>query len=252
MTSIFTILCPEGIVMAADSRISYQLYPNNPDILGYDDNVKKIYQFETINVGVSYWGLAAFQGETVLEHLEKFDESHANKNDNVDSIAEKLKNYLESIEPKIKRRMGLHVAGYVNNAPKLHHVFHESWNTAGEFENEDCHKEYHIRPYGYTVSYRERREYLALFNGDNLIANALFNYAPLFHPYYAITPLSLRLSDCVELAKLIISTSIYRLNYYFDQRMQQNKIPADVGGPIYLATITKEGFSLEKYDPDTS
>jgi len=144
--------------------------------------------------------LATVQGKTILKHLEKLEKSKIKKRDTISSIATKLKNYFESIKPKIKIRMGLHIAGYVNHVPKLRHVFHESWNAAGEFENEDCHKEYHIIPYGHTVKYKEHIEYPILFNGDNLVANALFNYAPLFPPYYTINPHNLHLSDCVELA----------------------------------------------------
>lgn len=117
----------------------------------------------------------------------------------------------------------------IDNAPRLGHVFHESWHPLGEFTNEDCHSEYHPR-YDLMVKYRKPKPYPVLFNGDNVIANALFNYPP--YPYSAIRPIMLSLDDCVELAKLIISTSIQRLNYYFDQRMRRNEIPKTVGGSI--------------------
>jgi hypothetical protein len=142
--------------------------------------------------------------------------------------------------------MGFHVAGYVDSetgrVPHLRHVFRSDWHEPGEFINEDCHIEYHLAPYGDKVSYRKRKDYPILFNGDNLVANALFNFAPMIRPYYNIVPHLLSLSQCIELAKLVISTSIQRLNYFFDIRQFQ-KIPPTVGGGVKIAQITEtEGF----------
>jgi len=251
MTSTFVVLCPEGVVIAADSRITYQLHPQNHWKIGHIDNVQKIFHLKEPNVCGSYWGLAEIQGKPILQHLQDFEKSQLSRSDDVDSIAKKMKTYLENIAPKIERRMGLHITGYIDNTPKLRHVFHEFWHINGEFVNEDCHAECYLPPLGNKVMYREPKEYPVLFNGDNLVANALFNYAPKFPPYSAIVPHKLSLGDCVELAKLIIGMSIHRLNYFFDQRMQQNKVPKTVGGPIYIATITPEkGFNLSQYDPN--
>jgi len=219
--------------------------------LSYQDDVKKIYEFRGLNVGLSYWGKAGFQDRTILQLLEEFERQSSRKSDDVDALAFKLTQYFQTISPKIAigDRMGFHIAGYVENAPKLRHVFHESWHNAGEFTNEDCHVEYHIYP-GNKVSYKERKDYPVLFNGDNLIANMLFNYSRTLAPYYSIVPHELKLDECVELAKLIISASIHRLNYYFDQSMERSGIPKTVGGPICIATITKEtGLTLARYDP---
>jgi hypothetical protein len=241
--------------MAADSRITYPKDPHNHWNLIFEDNVKKIYECEGLNVGISYWGRASLGGKKMLQILQEFQESLLSQNDNVDSIASKLTQYLGGMTPQIEKgvRMGFHIAGYVETKPKLRHVFHESWHNAGEFTNEDCHTESHFTGgYGFLegskILYRFRKDYPVLFNGDNLVANALFNYAPTLNPYCRIVPHLLKLDDCVELAKLIVSTSIHRLNYYFDQRMRS--IPKTVGGPIYIATITMEcGLNLMHYDP---
>lgn len=251
MTSTFTILCPEGIVLAADSRITYQMYPGNDWKYLYRDDIQKVYPLEKTGMCLSYWGKQPTQDKTMLEHLIAVEDSMFKEEDNVSSVADKLADYFRGIEPPIEHNMGLHIAGFIEGSPALRHVFHESWNLAGEFENENCHEQYHIAPYGNTVSYRTRKKYPVLFNGDNLIAKALFRYAHLIEPYYDIVPDSLNLDHCVRLAKLIISTSISRLNYYFDQRMQQNKIPARVGGPVYIAEMSEGTIDLKKYDPDT-
>jgi hypothetical protein len=141
--------------------------------------------------------------------------------------------------------MGFHVVGYSNGAahraPHLRHVFHSDWHRPGEFTNEDCHTEYHL-PNGDKVLYKVRKEYPTLFNGDNLIANALFNYAPSIRPYYGVVTHLLSLHECIELAKLIISTSIQQLNYFFDLRQFQ-RIQPIVGGGVKMAKITEiNGF----------
>ena len=80
-----------------------------------------------------------------------------------------------------------------------------------------------------------------MFNGDNLVANALFNYASSIRPYYGIIPQLLSLKECIELAKLVVSTSINRLDYFFDIR-KRDKVPQTVGGQPKLAIIDKEKF----------
>jgi len=239
------LLCPEGIVMAADKRITYRLDPLDPMKLGYVDDVTKIYRVQKADVGISYWGLAELSGKTMLKHLSAFENSSVKKGDTVDDIAEQLKLYFEKCAPSIDCRMGLHVTGYVKRdgrwIPRLRHVFHTSWLESREFVNEDCHREYHF-PNGNKMIYGTEIQYPPLFNGDNLIANALFNYAPNVRPYYSIIPNLLSLKDCISLAKLVVDISIERLNYFFDQRHFQ-KIPATVGGGITMARLTeKRGF----------
>lgn len=246
MTSTVTLLCPEGIVLGADMRIT-KIDPHTHQILDYKDGVKKIYRVKkNTQVGISYWGLAEYRNKKILQHLKDFDRLSVKKDDTVDDIANRLKEYLENVTPSIDCRMGLHVAGYKDGVPRLRHVFHWNWHDPGKFTNEDCHIEYH-RPNGNKVSYRIRKDYPALFNGDNLIANALFNYAPRIQPYYDIVPHLLSLKDCIDLAKLIISVSTQRLNYYFDQRRFQ-KIPPTVGGGITIAKITRnQGFKWVRH-----
>lgn len=247
MTSTITLLCPEGIVMATDMRETL-LDTTTWEIIRYRDKVKKIFHVKKkTNVGISCWGLAEIRRrgmpkKDIIPYLKEFDRSIAERGDTVDILAKKLKQCLEDVTPQIKSNMGFHIAGYIEGnggkVPHLRHVFHSDWHNPGEFTNEDCHCEYHIPPHGDKVTYRTRKEYPPLFNGDNLIANALFNYAPSIRPYYGIVPHLLSLKDCIDLAKLVIGASIQRLNYFFDLRFFQ-KIPQTVGGRMSIATITR-------------
>ncbi len=154
------------------------------------------------------------------------------------AITQNLTNFFEIIASGVYISMGMHLAGYKDKTPKLHHIFHEGWYGKGQFTNEDCHKEYHF-PSGDKVLYKDYNKYPILFNGDNLIANVLLNYIPRIQGCM-IFPEQLKLDDCTNLAEMIISTSINRLNYYFSPLMKHNKIPKTIAYPIYITTINQE------------
>ena len=254
MTSTLTLTCPEGIVLATDMRI-IKIDPETGEIINHLDGINKIYHVKKTNIGISYWGLAKLGEELILRHLKNLEEKKLDKDDSVDATAEKLKDYLESLSPPINDVMGIHVAGFTkeksNEHPRLHHVFHWSWHKPGEFSNENCHEEYHFSN-GDRVQFNKRREYPVLFNGDNLVANALFNYAPRIKSYYRILTHKLKLKECIELADLVINTSIQRLHYFFDTRHFE-KIKPTVGGGVLKASITPtEGFKWIKTPDEDS
>jgi hypothetical protein len=252
MTSTITILCPEGIVLATDMReiTFHNLWEKKPPDV--KDGVKKIYPFtHGTNVAVSCWGLAEIITKThrkdIIPFFEEFDKTSVKEGFTVDDIAEELKKTLESIDLMSDWSMGFHIAGFVEKKPKLRHVFHTAWHDAGEFTNEDCHLEYHITDTGDKVSYRTRKDYPTLFNGDSFVANALFNYSTLIQPYYYLSPHELSLNDCIELAKFVINTSIQRLDYFSDSRKFKKIDPKPVGGQPSIAKITLEkGFEWEE------
>lgn len=251
VTSNLTLLCPEGIVVAADMRET-KIFPDwmkmKPETT---DGVQKIYPLtKNIKVAISCWGVAEVtidetEKKNIISYLAEFEKSKLQTGCTVDTVAAELKASLESLTHPIVGRMGFHIVGYkdngASNKPQLRHVFQTDWHAPGKFTNEDCHVEYHDE-FGNRVEYRIKREYPTLFNGDSLVANALFNYAPLIQPYYGILPHQLHLSECEELAKLIIGTSIERLDYFFDLRKFE-KMKKSVGGGISMGRITEhKGF----------
>ena len=250
MTATLTLSCPEGIVLATDRRITYVDHDGN--VVGYKDNIDKIYKFSKVPIGASYWGLASFNSRTILDHLKKFEDTKIESSDDVNSISEKLKRYLESLTPKIEKSMGIHLAGYCRSGsdfyPQLRHVFHTAWHKPDEFTNENSNQEYHLedgtkRVYSY-------EPFIALFNGDNAIANAFFNFLPNVYPKrkrQIILDL-LSLDDSIRLAKLIIKTSGDILDFLFT--IDQEKVIAGVRG-LMVAKITKQdGFQWVRSEKD--
>ncbi len=233
--------------MSADSRITYTDAITN-EILRYVDGVEKVYHVKKVNLGISYWGLAEIQDKSMLDFLTEFEETQLDEGDSFDEVAEELKNRLEHVVPRIRIRMGLHLAGYEKRGdeytPRLRHIFHERWHPSGEFTNEDSNIEWHRE--GERIPFRSRRLFPVLFNGDNAIANCLFNYIPaMTNGRQRIRPEVLTLDECLELAELVVSLSIQRLNYYVDTRLE--RIPKTVGGKIFVAKITPtKGFEWVK------
>lgn len=234
LTSTFTILCPEGIVMATDSRIKVRGKLFN--------GIQKIYQMLKTPIGISYWGYVGFNGKIVLEHLKDFEKDYVTDGDTVDHVAEKLKEYLENINPKISDRGGFHLAGCIqqNQSYRLRHVFHETWHNVGEFTNENCHVEFHD-PHGNKIIPHDEKSYPVLFNGDNFVANALFNYAPFVDGGFMIRPELLSLQEAIDLSNLILNWAVRRLTFYFGPN--QRKVLPTTGGQIFVAKITcQNGF----------
>ncbi len=93
---------------------------------------------------------------------------------------------------------------------------------------------------GNKITFRTPKSYPVLFNGDNFVANALFNYAPLLDNRFQIKTDLLSLKEAEELSNLILDVAISRLPYYGPN---QRKILKTTGGKISMARITcKDGF----------
>ena len=179
LTSIFTILCPHGIVLAADSAATKR-NPINFEVESIETNFKKIYCISKTNFGVSCWGLGKINGKTILDFLAEFEESYVEKADTIDDVAKKLVCFLQKEFSDNTDRMGMHLAGYMTiegkAVPQLRHIFHERWHEAGEFVNENSHVEALSK--GGRIPFPVYQPYPPLFNGDNTIANCLINFIP--------------------------------------------------------------------------
>jgi hypothetical protein len=205
MTIILTISSKEGIVMSADRKISVMENQQIRDVGSRD----KIIVFDNYRIAVSYWGLATLQSIQMREHLRNIESQMLENGEpiNVDSFASKLKEYLQNYTPRIN--MGFHVAGYLDDKPKVRHVFHENWHSPNEFTNEESNIESHNET-GNRISHTPSEDYipyLSLFNGDNAVIQSLLLTLPAFRgSNYSLDLLTL--NETTELAKLLISTTV--------------------------------------------
>ena len=247
MTSTVTISCPDGIVLSADTRITRV---RNGEIVCFEDNVTKIFEFRRNQVGASYWGLAELDGKPMLDVLSEFDQEVVEGSDDVNTISEKLVGHFRRHFRGINDRMGVHVAGYCKGDegtyPQIRHVFHMKYHSPGEFTNEDSNVERHSLTDG-TVARHPYNPYVSVFNGDYTVASALFNYLPYLKQGRRplVLPDQLNLDQCVELAKFVIESSakiipfVYELNQGVAGKMSQTVLG------LTIAKITKiKGFEF--------
>jgi len=140
MTLILTWLFPFGIVMGADSAITYpHLYvtePNGrrrPRIL---TGVRKVFQIPKIHAGISFWGAANIGNQTTDAWLSEFIISQENRYNNIHDFAILLQDELRTLVPEITDpegsynyrygTRGFHLAGFVEyqnqSVPTFYHI----------------------------------------------------------------------------------------------------------------------------------
>jgi hypothetical protein len=243
MTSTVTISCPYGIVIAADRR--YTIIGDKGPKYGF---VNKIFMVSDLPVGLSFWGTSNFEGKELKDFLRDFNKKLVSDNNNVNSVADKLKNHLEDIGSKIGDSMGFHIAGYCKNEegelyPQIRHVFHETWLRKGKFINENSNEEYH-HSNGNTTKY-DYDPYIALFNGVRDVANLYFNLLPNIHPKGTRIILDkLTLDQCMKLAKLIVTSSgeLLEFEYFLDGTAPYKSVKG-----VTVAVITpNKGFQWKE------
>ena len=92
MTTTISLLCPEGIVLAADSREGI-IDPYTGNYLKIRDNVKKIISLKnTAGVAMSCWGLATVSeaekpDKDIIPFLEEFNNTTLEKGDRIEQVA---------------------------------------------------------------------------------------------------------------------------------------------------------------------
>lgn len=204
MTIISTVYVPEGIVLAADSRLTgYRKYDDGlTERFTISDNAQKIVLLRNSTIGVVYCGDSIIDGKTLSDFLRLFDIENVEAIDSVENTAFKLSN-------KLKQYVGIEVffilAGYDNDIPYVYDVSKDHVNR---------------------LNYSEGKiNYATSWNGDklpvtNLLADIKFNFD--------LMPLK----DAVDLSEFIAEVAI-KYWRFADQI-------STCGGPIDILVITKD------------
>lgn len=96
MSIISVVYIPEGIIMAADSRLTrekkYKDEDGNNIIEKYtiSDNAQKIVLLNKCNVGIASCGNAYIDGKTIADYIRLFEINDVDENDTPESVADKL------------------------------------------------------------------------------------------------------------------------------------------------------------------
>lgn len=96
MSIISVVYIPEGIVLAADSRLTgrreYKDEHDNHIIEKFplSDNAQKVVLLNKCNVGIASYGYAYINGKTIADYIRLFEINDIDENDTPESVAEKL------------------------------------------------------------------------------------------------------------------------------------------------------------------
>lgn len=114
MSIIATVYIPEGIIMSADSRLTGITTHGNGmmDRHTISDNCQKIFLIKDKLIGISCCGNATIGGKSFGDFIRSFEIEQVKKDDDVCSIATKLRDYTIS-----NNGIGViyHVCGYLND-----------------------------------------------------------------------------------------------------------------------------------------
>jgi len=209
MSVMTAVYVPEGIAMAADSRITGTLTKQNDkdkviDRFTLSDNGQKLFLLKN-RFGVSYCGATELGGKTMADILSEFENREIAGSDNIDTIAQKLSKLLSEIDKKGMTR--LFVCGYDQNQQKVYEVNFQQVNL-------------------WNIS---KRRYGAVWNGDIAHITNMINGSPKMefdwnHMY---------LKDAIDFAEFIVDVACKAQRFAVGV--------ATCGGPIDILLITKDG-----------
>lgn len=215
MSQLFTLFAQDGIVMGADSRISYD--DNHGKY--YFDSAYKLF-CTSAGVGISTCGNAGINGTRIQNYIADFvDRNSEEPNPEViaNLLLDEFKNYdLDTT---------FHVCGYHDDMQKGYRVYTKSLEVV------------------------DNREYIpgCMWNGDNYVVNRLLNKFFTCNadgtpgglaPYRKVPWWQMTIIDATDIVEFLIETASKMSKYHRDQ--------PTVGGPIDILVIRKSGATWYK------
>lgn len=205
MSVIATVYLPEGIVMAADSRITGTTKIDNngtitEEIFTLSDNGQKLFLIKD-NIGISFCGKTEIDGKTMADFIDSFEKTKIGIDDNVYEIAQNLRKEIFPFD-KNGTDYVFHVSGYTKGKQEVYRVVSQSVQLLNS-------------------------TYGASWNGDIIHLTSLINGNP---PMYFDWN-HMYLKDGIELAEFMVDVNCKA------QRFTSSI--ATCGGPIDILLITK-------------
>ncbi|EHA6441899.1 hypothetical protein ACSXEE_15695 (plasmid) [Clostridium perfringens] len=207
MSIITTVYIPEGIVMAADSRLTgTTTYPDGTkDRHTLSDNSQKLFLIKNNSIGIACCGDAEINGKSVGDFIREFEINSVEENDSVEDIANKLKDYTMQTHGE---GVLYHVSGFMNDVQHVYAILNGDIIRKNLSENS--------------------LEYGVCWNGE-LEALARLLAA---QPSVPVDFQFMQLKDGIDFAEFLIDTTIKYLRF-------RTGI-ATCGGAIDILLITKD------------
>lgn len=210
MSIITSVYIPEGIAMAADSRLTGTTTYDDGRIAMHtiSDNSQKLFLIKNNKVGIGCCGDATINGKSVGDFLRQFEIDCISECDNIITIATKLKDY--TID-KHGEGVIYQVAGYLDDIPHVYTIINSNLIRSNLSEAGDI-------------------DYGATWQGESEAINKL----TLGNPPMQFNFNLMQLKDGIDLAEFLVDVTIKYQR--FDIRL------ATCGGSIDSLVITK-GYS---------
>lgn len=217
MSIMCTVYVPEGIVMAADSRMTGNIAVKTPDgkmqqqgMFSLSDNAQKVFLLSKVKVGISSCGTAVLENKTISDYLRIFEIEEVSKKDSVTDVAKKLQAYAYKFFPHVN----FFVCGYDEDEPFVYDVGKELKRINMDNGN--------IR-------------YASTWSGEQLAVTKLLNSQPPTPINHNLMPLK----DAVDFAEFLIDVTIKL------QRFEMK--PKTCGGDIDVLVLTKDDAFWHKH-----
>lgn len=222
MSLIICVHVEEGIVLASDSRSSYNKREGNNNFIGIHstNTTNKTFKCEN-NTGISVCGDASVKGKPITGYIESFIREKIQKQTNIEDMPKLIKEYFNSIDSSLDSTFI--IAGYKKEEEKY------------------IQKIYSVRTSVEEVEVINTESQGAVWKGETLTLTKLLT--PVYvkemnKENYILLPMSeiawnlYTLQDAVDFAKYGIKTTIDTLKF--------QAVPETVGGAIDILIIKPE------------
>lgn len=210
MSIMCSVYVPEGIVLAADSRMTGNIMLKTPDgktqqqgMFSISDNAQKVFLLGKVRVGVASCGAAVLENKTISDYLRIFEIEEVTPRDTVTDVAKKLQAYAYKHFPHVN----FFVCGYDEDEPFVYDVGKELKRINMDNGN--------IR-------------YASSWSGEQLAITKLLNSQPPTPINHNLMPLK----DAVDFADFLIDITVKL------QRFETK--PKTCGGDIDILVLTKD------------
>lgn len=121
MSIIATVFLPEGIAMAADSRLTgiTEHEDGTRDRRILSDNSQKLFLIKKNTIGISCCGDATIGGKSVGDFIRSFEIDEVTEEDNIKDVVRKLVNYTQE---KHGNGVTYHVCGYYEDEQYVYNI----------------------------------------------------------------------------------------------------------------------------------
>lgn len=210
MSIVCSVYVPEGIVLAADSRMMANVVFQTPDghpkqqgMMNVSDNAQKVFLLSKVKVGIGSCGAAVLNNMLLSDYIRLFEIEEVTEKDTVTDVAKKLQTYSFKYFPNVS----FFVCGYEQEEPFLYDVSKEL-------------KRLNMN--------NGKLLYAASWRGEQSAISRLLNSQPPTPVNHALMPLK----DAVDYVDFLIDTTIKLQRF--------TVLPKVCGGDIDILVLTKD------------